>query len=252
MATLPLATSVAFQDIPQTPPGVRISAAQSPTADRDYPQLPGDRGLIEPAPRRVRGYFGQELVFDTTRARYVWGIAYYPQYYIPVSDVRMVHLQDQNHVQKLQFGSSRLYSLTSAERTWKFAARVYDSGPVAGSVRFEWDALDWFEEDEPLILHPRNPLRARRRAALPPSPQGRVRRRGTGRDAQPSLAFRNRSADALLYRPHRRRLLALGAQAVQARVLGRAQLAHEVRDRSAQRSVVSTTRNRAWPAIIRW
>ena len=157
MATLPLATSVAFQDIPQTPPGVRISAAQSPTADRDYPQLPGDRGLIESAPRRVRGYFGQELVFDTTRARYVWGIAYYPQYYIPVSDVRMVHLQDQNHVQKLQFGSSRLYSLTSAERTWKFAARVYDSGPVAGSVRFEWDALDWFEEDEPLILHPRNP-----------------------------------------------------------------------------------------------
>src|SRR5258708_14783146 len=66
-------------------------------------------------------------------------------------------LHDENHVQKLQFGSSRLYSLTSAERTWPSAARVYDSGPVAGSVRFEWDALDWFEEDEPLILHPRNP-----------------------------------------------------------------------------------------------
>ncbi|MCW2654267.1 MAG: hypothetical protein JWR32_5243, partial [Mycobacterium sp.] len=31
----------------------------SPTADRDYPQLLGERGLIEPAPRRVRGYFDQ-------------------------------------------------------------------------------------------------------------------------------------------------------------------------------------------------
>jgi len=129
----------------------------SPTPDRDYPQLLGERGLIEPAPRRVRGYFDKTLVFDTTRAHYVWEIAYYPQYYIRTSDVRMEYLRDENHVQKLQFGSSRLYSLTSAERTWPSAARVYDSGPVAGSVRFEWDALDWFEEDEPLILHPRNP-----------------------------------------------------------------------------------------------
>ena len=113
----------------------------SPTPDRDYPQLLGERGLIEPAPRRVRGYFDQALVFDSTRAHYVWEIAYYPQYYIPMSDVRMEHLHDENHVQKLQFGSSRLYSLTSAERTWPSAARVYDSGPVAGSVRYEWDLL---------------------------------------------------------------------------------------------------------------
>jgi uncharacterized protein (DUF427 family) len=39
----------------------------------------------------------------------------------------------------------------------KSAARLYDSGPAAGSVRFEWDALNWFEEDEPIIGHPRNP-----------------------------------------------------------------------------------------------
>ena len=86
---------------------------ESANPDRNYPQMVGDRGLIEPAPRRVRGYFDQALVFDTTRAHYVWEIAYYPQYYIPMSDVRMEHLQDDNHVQKLQFGSSRLYSLTS-------------------------------------------------------------------------------------------------------------------------------------------
>jgi uncharacterized protein (DUF427 family) len=125
--------------------------------DRDYPQMVGDRGLIEPSPRRVRGYFDDVLVFDTTRALYVWEIAYYPQYYIPVSDVRMERLKDENHAQKLQFGSSRLHSLTSPERTLKSAARVYDSGSVADSVRFEWDALEWFEEDEPIIGHPRNP-----------------------------------------------------------------------------------------------
>jgi len=125
--------------------------------DRDYPQLVGDRGLIEPAPRRVRGYFDGELVFDTIGARYVWEIQYYPQYYIPVSDVRMEFLEDEDHVQKLQFGSSRLYSLASSTRTLKSAARLYGTGPVTNYVRFEWDALDWFEEDEPIILHPRNP-----------------------------------------------------------------------------------------------
>ncbi|MGB6512756.1 MAG: DUF427 domain-containing protein, partial [Mycobacterium sp.] len=117
----------------------------------------GERGLIEPAPRRVRGYFDGTLVFDTIRAHYVWEIAYYPQYYIPMGDIRMEHLHDESHVQELQLGSSRLFSLTSAEQTHKSAARLYDSGPVAGSVRFEWDALEWFEEDEPIIGHPRNP-----------------------------------------------------------------------------------------------
>jgi len=37
---------------------------------------------------------------------------------------------------------------------------VFDAdgvGPVAGTVRFDWDALDWFEEEEPIVGHPRNP-----------------------------------------------------------------------------------------------
>src|SRR5215470_243429 len=127
---------------------------------RDYPQMAAERGRIEPAPRRVRGYFGNTLVFDTTRARYVWETPYYPQYYIPISDVRMKHLLDENHPQRLQFGPSRLHSLTTGRGNRTAAARVYDTdgdGPVAGYVRFEWDALDWFEEDEQVIGHPRNP-----------------------------------------------------------------------------------------------
>src|SRR4030081_698152 len=114
----------------------------SPTPDRDYPQLLGERGLIEPAPRRVRGYFDKALIFDTTRAHYVWEIAYYPQYYIPTSDVNMEHLHDENHVQNLQFGPSRLHPVPSAGRAEVPLLRRYDSGRVAGSVRFEWDALD--------------------------------------------------------------------------------------------------------------
>jgi len=139
------------------PPKQARTIPETRTPDRDYPQMVGQRGLIEPVPRRVRGYVDGTLVFDTTHAHYVWEIAYYPQYYVPVGDVHMEYLTDENHVQELQFGSSRLFSLTSPGRTQKSAARLYDSGVVAGSVRFEWDALDWFEEDEPIIGHPRNP-----------------------------------------------------------------------------------------------
>jgi uncharacterized protein (DUF427 family) len=130
------------------------------TTEADYPQMAAARGRIEPAPRRVRGYLGDVLVFDTTAARYVWEVAYYPQYYIPLGDVRAEFLRDEDHPQRVQFGPSRLYSLVAAEGTYGSAARVFDTdggGPLAGTVRFDWDPLRWFEEDEPIYGHPRNP-----------------------------------------------------------------------------------------------
>ena len=54
---------------------------------QNYPPPAAVRGRVEPAPRRVRGFLGDELVFDTTSARYVWEVPYYPQYYIPLADV---------------------------------------------------------------------------------------------------------------------------------------------------------------------
>src|ERR1700755_1927959 len=132
-----------------------IPETQNP--DRDYPQMAAERGRVEPAPRRVRGYFVNTLLFDTTHALYVWEVPYYPQYYVPVSDVRTQYLADEDHPQRLQLGPARAHALTKDGHTQKSAARVYDSdgdGPVAGYVRFEWEALDWFEEDEPIIGHP--------------------------------------------------------------------------------------------------
>lgn len=130
------------------------------SVERDYPQAVAVRGRIEPSPRRVRGYLGDELVFDTTAARYVWEVPYYPHYYIPFADVRAEFLKDEDHAQKVQLGSSRLHSLVGSGQTHPSAARVFDAdgdGPVAGMVRFEWEPLRWFEEDEPIYGHPRNP-----------------------------------------------------------------------------------------------
>ncbi|OBK42399.1 DUF427 domain-containing protein [Mycobacterium kubicae] len=126
----------------------------------DYPQAAATRGRIEPAPRRVRGYLGNDLVFDTTGARYVWEIPYYPAYYVPLADVRTEFLHDENHFQRVQFGPSRLYSLVGPRQTHPSAARVFDAdsdSPLAATVRFDWNPLRWFEEDEQIYGHPRNP-----------------------------------------------------------------------------------------------
>ncbi len=70
---------------------------ESTNPHRDYPQMAADRGRIEPVPRRVRGYFNGILVFDTKAAHYVWEVAYYPQYYVPIEDVDTLCLVDEQH-----------------------------------------------------------------------------------------------------------------------------------------------------------
>jgi uncharacterized protein (DUF427 family) len=118
-------------------------------------------GHVEPVPRRIRAFLGGEQVLDTTRARYVWELPYYPQYYIPVDDVRRELLAGQGHSQQTRRGTAEVHDLRAGSEHRPDAARLYTSSPidgVAGTVRFEWDALDaWFEEDEQVFVHPRSP-----------------------------------------------------------------------------------------------
>ena len=79
---------------------------------------------------------------------------------MPLADVRKEFLRDENHPQKVQLGASRLHPLVGAGQIYQSAARVFDvdsDSPVAGTVRFEWSPVRWFEEDEPIYGHPRNP-----------------------------------------------------------------------------------------------
>ncbi|MDX1890448.1 DUF427 domain-containing protein [Mycolicibacterium sp. 050158] len=125
----------------------------------DYPQPAAQRGRVEPAPRRVRGFTKDRQIFDTTAARYVWEVPYYPQYYVPLGDVNTDLLIDEDHSQKVQFGPSRLYSIVGRSDE-KPPVRVFDAdggGPVAGLARFEFASIDWFEEEERIVGHPRNP-----------------------------------------------------------------------------------------------
>lgn len=127
----------------------------------DYPKMITPAWHVEPVPRRVRAMLGGEVVLDTTDARYVWEWPNYPQYYIPLADVHPSVLVDEQHDQKLRLGTARRHGLRVGDISRPGSARVYTDDAASGlarTVRFDWDALDaWFEEDEEIFVHPRSP-----------------------------------------------------------------------------------------------
>ena len=171
--------------------------------------MAAEAGRVEPAPRRVRGFLDRRQVFDTTHARYVWEWSNYPQYYVPLEDVDVSLLVDEQHEQRLRFGVARTHGLRTAgqQRTGSVRAYGADALPgVAGTARFDWAALD------ALVRGGRAGVRA------PPEPV----RRGLTPSAriamfassstvscspsprQPGVGLRDRASDPLLHRPARR------------------------------------------------
>ena len=127
----------------------------------DYPAMITPVNHVEPVPRRIRAFLAGEKVLDTTRALYVWEWPNYPQYYIPLADVRPDLLVTEGHTQQTGRGKVERHGLRAGQARRPRAARVVTESAIAGlcgTVRFEWAALDaWFEEDEQVFVHPRSP-----------------------------------------------------------------------------------------------
>lgn len=144
---------------------------------KDYPATIATVNQVEPVPRRVRAFVAGEPVLDTIRALYVWEWPNYPQYYIPMADVRSDVLVDEGRPSaSTPLGVVQSYALRAGTIYRANAARMLTEPSVAalrGTVRFQWAALDaWFEEDEQVFVHPRNPyvrvdaLRSTRRVRI--------------------------------------------------------------------------------------
>ncbi|MGN9778816.1 DUF427 domain-containing protein [Micromonospora sp. H33] len=127
----------------------------------DYPKAIALADRMEPVPRRIRAFLAREQVLDTTRARYVWEWPFYPQYYIPIADVNRSLLVDEQRTEESRRGTARLHGLQVGETIRRSCGRWYGDDALPGladMIRFDWDAMDsWFEEDEEVFVHPRNP-----------------------------------------------------------------------------------------------
>ncbi|MGY1681145.1 DUF427 domain-containing protein [Geodermatophilus sp. SYSU D01176] len=109
----------------------------------------------------MRATLSGRTVFDSVRARYVWEFPFYPQYYIPFDDIDESFLVDEGRELRLQRGTARRYGLRIGDEERPGSVRVFGADSVdgiAGTARFDWAALDaWYEEDEQVFVHPRNP-----------------------------------------------------------------------------------------------
>jgi uncharacterized protein (DUF427 family) len=117
---------------------------------------------VEQGAKRVRAYLGGELVADTTRPLLVWEKPYYPTYYFPVDDVRTELLEaDGGVAHSPSRGDGRTFTIRAGGKQAPAAALRYDKSPfeeLRDAIRVDWDAMDaWFEEDEQVFTHPRDP-----------------------------------------------------------------------------------------------
>ncbi len=127
----------------------------------DYPQMMVPATRVEPVPRRIRASLDDRVVLDTTEALYVWQSDSYPQYHIPVAAIDAELLVDEHTEHHLRSGTARRYGIGHTDGYRPGVAHLYTDSElpdVVGTVHIDWSALDhWFEEDEEVFVHPRNP-----------------------------------------------------------------------------------------------
>jgi uncharacterized protein (DUF427 family) len=138
-----------------------------------YPKHLAPIGHVEPVPRRVRAQLGGRTVLDTTGAFYLWTVPFYPQFQVPLQDIDGELLAISETAQERDYGTVVPVGLSAggAERPGAGERCVRSpTDALVDTVHFEFAALDaWFEEDEQIFVHPRDPytrvdaLRSRRR-----------------------------------------------------------------------------------------
>ena len=106
---------------------------------------------VEPTARRIRVRLGGTVVADSTRAKLLiqYGAAGLPTYFLPRDDVRPGALVDE---------TDKGWSVVAGRRRAESAAWVnHDFAELGGHVTFSWTKLDWYEEDEQVVGHARDP-----------------------------------------------------------------------------------------------
>ncbi|MEU3300962.1 DUF427 domain-containing protein [Streptomyces sp. NPDC006678] len=144
---------------------------------------PADSVVWEPSDRWVRGTKGDVTVVDSHRAVLLWEPGRpVPLYAFPAEDVRMDLLRRfERPASRRHGGATVYYDLVIGDEIVRTAAWECPGEELAGYVCFAWfghEVLDhWYEEDEEVFVHPRDPHK--RVDALPSSRHVQVEIEGT-------------------------------------------------------------------------
>ncbi|HZT67799.1 MAG TPA: DUF427 domain-containing protein [Acidimicrobiales bacterium] len=122
--------------------------------------MPLPQSFVEATERRIRVRLADEVVADTQRALLLvqYGPGALPTYYIPASDVRPGVLVDEARAPDGRRRWSVVCKRARADAAaWTHENPTGDFAPLEGHVTFSWRTLEWFEEDEQVHVHARDP-----------------------------------------------------------------------------------------------
>lgn len=119
---------------------------------------------IVPTPRWLRVKVGDMWIADSKRAVLINEAGRLPVYYFPQEDVRFDLLQKSgHHTYNPHKGQASYWNIVTDGRiienaVWGYLDPEPESAALKGYVAFVWKAADhWYEEEEEVFLHPRDP-----------------------------------------------------------------------------------------------
>jgi uncharacterized protein (DUF427 family) len=120
----------------------------------DYPRPP----RLEVSSKRIRIFFNEVLLVDTTHALRVLETSHPPSYYIPQADIRMAYLTKTNRKTVCEFkGQASYWSIQVGDKKVTDAGWCYESPssgyePIAGYIAFYPSKMDaCFVDDEQVV-----------------------------------------------------------------------------------------------------
>ena len=126
---------------------------------------------LEPNERRIRVYVEGVALVDTTRSIYLFERDHLPVYYLPKSDVRFDLLEHTDHSTHCpRKGDAEYWTIVvpRADGTvrrienavWSYPEPLEGTADLSDYVAFYWNEVDsWFEEDEEVYVHARDPYK---------------------------------------------------------------------------------------------
>ena len=129
-------------------------------------ERPRTKGVIwfEDSPRRIRARLGGETVVDSRHPKLLHEHGHLPIYYFPQDEVRMdLLVPTDKHTVCPYKGEASYWSVHAGgkvadDAVWSYPEPNDDAPPLAGYMAFYWNKMDeWLEEDEPAIIHARDP-----------------------------------------------------------------------------------------------
>ena len=131
-----------------------------------YDFEPGYEVFTMPSPKRLRVKVGELIVADSAEALVLQESDHLPVYYFPIKDVEESFLMPSTTRTECPYkGVASHYSLNTGvtlvqDAGWRYLEPVKGCPPIAEYMGFYWSKMDhWYEEDEEIFVHARDPFR---------------------------------------------------------------------------------------------